>query len=252
MQTVPLYLRLANTLLKEITERRLRPGDRLPTEDELIRNFGVSRVTVRQALDVLRHRHLIERFARRGSFVAQAPAMSVWTLNFIEDVVQAGAETEVHVRDWKVVRVVPAITRHLALAESRVYRLRGTRSSDSVPLYDQQIYMPVGIGRQLERDDLSRTTVLELLENKLGMHLIRAVEEISAGVAGPGVARRLRMQAGAATLMLELTYFASDGRPVVYVQAQYPADRFRRRNELTRRSTAGLMRPLRLAESEHN
>jgi len=122
-----------------------------------------------------------------------------------------------------------------------VYRLRGVRRSNHVPLYHEEIYVPVDVGQRMSPDDIARTTVLELIETKVGIPLVRGVEEISAAVADPAVARHLAVPAAAPVLVLDLMYFGLDDRPVVYVKAVYRADRFTRRNELRRRREIGTL-----------
>ena len=66
---VPLYQRIADELAERIRARRIHPGDTLPTEHELCRIYGVSRITVRKALDVLVDRHFVLRRRGVGTFV---------------------------------------------------------------------------------------------------------------------------------------------------------------------------------------
>jgi len=237
----PLYQRVAQSLLREIAQGRLRAGDRLPTETELMSAHGVSRVTIRQALEVLRQQGLVERFAGRGSFVSRPRDASVWTLQTVEDVARAGAETDVRVLSWRLVRVPPVLEGKLPGLGRSAYRLRGVRRTNHVPLYYEEIYVPVDVGRLLSLDDLRRTTVLELVQAKLGIPLARGVEEMSAAVADRTLARFLAVPAAAPVLILDLVYFDVRDRAVLYVKAVYRADRFTRRNELRRRSEIGPM-----------
>jgi GntR family transcriptional regulator len=233
----PLYQRLADHLLAHVAQGRLRPGDRLPTESDLMREHRMSRITVRQALEVLRQRGLVERYAGRGTFVTRSPGAAVWTLETVEDVAQAGAQTDIKIFSWKLVRTLPPLVeRQLALAGRSAYRLRAVRSSGGIPLYYEDLYVRADVGRRLRREDLDRATVLELIDTKLGIPLMRGIEEVSAGVAEPTLARRLGVRAGAPTLILDIVYFDAARRPVVYVKAWYRADRFTRRNELRRRT----------------
>lgn len=231
----PLYQRVADTLLREMAHGRLRVGDRLPTETELMASHRVSRVTIRQALEVLRQRGLVERFAGRGSFVSRPRDASVWTLQTVEDVARAGAETDVRVLSWRVMRVPPVVEEKMPGLGRTAYRLRGVRRTGRLPLYYEEIYVPMDVGRRLSPDDLARTTVLELIEAKVGIPLMRGVEEISAAVADRAVARHLAIPVSGPVLILDLVYFGPRDRAVVYVKAVYRADRFTRRNELRRR-----------------
>ncbi len=62
----PIYRQLAERLSRDIIEGRLRPGERLPTEAEFGELYGVSRITIRQALALLAHEGLVERFPARA------------------------------------------------------------------------------------------------------------------------------------------------------------------------------------------
>lgn len=228
----PLYVKIARSLLGDIARGRLRTGDRLPTEDDLIAAFGVSRITVRQAFDVLRRRGLVERIAGRGSFVTTPPGAYVMTIGSIEDVVQAGADTDIRILEWKAVRPAPAVERRLHAR--RAWVLRSVRSRGGVPLCYSETYAPVDIGRRIERAELLRRTVLETIESKLGIQIGSAAEEISGAVADRALARHLGVPRGAPIVIVEMTFVDVEDRPIEYFKTSYRADQFRRRNRLER------------------
>jgi GntR family transcriptional regulator len=228
----PLYVKIARTLLGDIARGRLRTGDRLPTEDELIATFGVSRITVRHAFDVLRRRGLVERIAGRGSFVTSPPGAYVMTVASIEDVVQAGADSDVRVLEWKAVRPAPAVERRLHAR--RAYVLRSVRTRAGAPLCYSETYTTLDIGRRIERAELRRRTVLETIESKLGIRIGRAAEEISGAAADRALANHLGVPRGAPIVIVEMTFVDVDERPVEYFKTCYRADQFRRRHRLQR------------------
>lgn len=230
----PLYARLAESLLGDIGASRLRPGDKLPSEAELGRRHRVSRITVRQALALVRQRGLIERYPGLGTFVTSARAMTVWTISSTADYARNAAESDLAVLEWRRVMPPAEVDRFFGLSGERVYRLCAVRSDGGMPFYYVEVYVPVAVGRRLSRADLSRGTVIELLEEKLGITVASGTEEISAGVAHAGLARRLRIQPGAPVLILDVMLHGVAGRPLEYAKAWYRADRFRRRNQLAR------------------
>lgn len=233
MKHTALYLQIADAFLRDIAEGRLRVGDKLPTEDQLMRQYAVSRITVRQALDVLRQQGLLERFPRRGSFVTAPSATSTWTISSIRDVIDAGSEVEKKVIDWGPFRV-PTKPRWLPWPPGeRLYRLRSVRSQDRLPLYYIEVCVPAKLGKQLLLEDLERATVTELLNHKLGISIAGGEEEIFATVADRALAGRLGVRPGWPLLVLDMVFHAADGKPLEAARAWYRADKFRRKNRLS-------------------
>ncbi len=230
----PLYRTLARALLGDIAKGRLGPGDQLPTEDELIAAYRVSRITVRQALDILRARGVVERIAGRGSFITRPPNAYVMTINSIEDVVLAGADSEVRVLEWKVIRPDPVVERRLQLSNHRVWMLRTVRHRDLAPLCYSETYTLLDIGQRIDPIDLRQQTVLETIETTLGLQVGTAVEEISAGLANRELGAHLRIPRGSPLVIVEMTLLDVSDRPIEYFKTAYRADRFTRRTQLQR------------------
>lgn len=84
---VPLCVQLARILRTQINSGEYKPGDALPTEEGLSKAFGVSRITVREALRILTDENLIVRHSGKGTFVAKRSGLgaSVWAACTIED-----------------------------------------------------------------------------------------------------------------------------------------------------------------------
>lgn len=234
MRHEPLYKRLADSILKEIAEGRLRPGDRLPTEEALGQRHGVSRITVREAMNLLRQQHLVERYAGRGSFITNARGPLTWTIASIDDVVAPIADTEPRIIDWKPVTPPPAVRAVLRTARESVYRLRVVRSRKGTPLYFAEVYVPGPIARGLRRADLSRRPVIGLIEEKDGLRVTRVSETISAAAADAETASRLGILPSNPILVLEFSFYGADGRPVEYAKAWCRPDQVRLENQFTR------------------
>jgi len=234
MKPSPLYMRVRDSLLREISAGRSRTEQKLPTESELMRAHDVSRATVRKALDLLRHEGLIERFPRRGTFVASRPESTVWTASSLDDVLQLGAETVPEWFEWKPAQSPAAAGRLGVPSTHELYRLRSIRCRAGAPIYFLEAFVASEIGRQLTRDDLKVRMLLDVIEQKLGIPIPRGVEEISAEVADRRMAQRLQVAPGAPLLVLEVVYFGVDGQPIEFAKAWYRADRFRRRHQLAR------------------
>jgi len=229
----PLYERLANLLLKDITEGRLKPGDRLPTEAELSVLHGVSRVPVRHALDLLRQEGLIERFPSRGTFVTEASA-SKWQLGSVDDLARLGAQTEIHILDWRETPVPKAVSAFFGESCESVFRLRATRARAGLTVFYMQAYVAPALGRALARHDLDKTTQIDLFEKALGVRVERALEEIYADAANAAHAQRLGVAVGAPVLGQEVKLLGSRDTPLQISFGVWRADAFRRCYNLTR------------------
>ena len=75
---IPRYLQVASVLRRRIRDGRWAVGDKIATLEELEREFGVARVTVRQAIDLLQSEGLVRSFQGRGTFVTKAPENDRW------------------------------------------------------------------------------------------------------------------------------------------------------------------------------
>lgn len=224
----PLYQQLADNLRQRIAAGEFRPGERLPTEAELGVQFGLSRITVRQALSVLTRHGLIERFPSRGSFVTERGSAGSWELRSINDLVQLGKETKTEVISWRLVAPPPEMAELLETRDP-VYRLRAVRSQGSVPLYYVENYVQRAIGERICVADLRTHTMVELLRNKLSVPIRHANEEIGVSYASAAMARHLWIDPGQPVIVQRIDLFDKDGLPLQSGSGWWRSERFKRR-----------------------
>jgi GntR family transcriptional regulator len=141
-QDALLYSRLETVLANEIADGDLKVGDQLPTEDSLIARFGVSRITVRRAIQNLVSRGLVEIRRGKGTFVS-APKMTQELKElsgFVEDMHALGRKPTARVVSKEIVTADATVADQLALMKGeRVVRIRRVRLADGIPLsYDEQ------------------------------------------------------------------------------------------------------------------
>jgi GntR family transcriptional regulator len=129
-QGSPLYSRVETALASEIADGDLEVGDQLPTEDSLISRFGVSRITVRRAIQNLVSRGLVEIHRGKGTFVA-APKITqnlAELSGFVEDMHALGRKPTARVIGKEVVTADATVASRLALTRGeRVVRIRRVR-----------------------------------------------------------------------------------------------------------------------------
>jgi GntR family transcriptional regulator len=234
---IPLYYQLENILRSKIEGGEVLPSHKLPTEQELSREYKISRATVRQALAALVSEGLLFRKQGKGTFVTEKASQtkSVKLTGFTEDLFSEGHQAEVKIIE---IRLAPAPERVASVlrvpAGEEVVRFKRLRSLDGAPFSYVLNYMVPEIGDKIGERDLQSHTVLHLLEEKLGISLgtIRhAVESIKADVE---VAALLGISVFEPVLYMETAVFSVDGQPVETVDSYFRSDRYRYTVELIR------------------
>ncbi len=228
----PLYAQLRDELRSRILDGVLHPGTRIPSENELTGHHGVSRITVRQALNDLQNEGLIFRAHGKGTFVSEPTvAQDVTRLRGLSEAVSAEGH-EVHNRTLSLTELsVPKYeAQKLAVSErTRVVRIETLRYLDRKPLSIDTIWVPLNVGRRLAKANLGTRDMLDIYENDFGLKLGRADETIEATSANRDQSRRLKINFGAPILHVERVIHLADGQPMHLDFISYRGDAFRYR-----------------------
>jgi GntR family transcriptional regulator, N-acetylglucosamine utilization regulator len=234
---LPYYEQLAELLRREIADKQAQGEPyQLPSENELAEKHGLSRATVRHALDELEHDGWIYRQKGVGSF---APVR-----RFEQDLTQLVSTTEdMRQRGWSLLTRVVALQRlpaapHVAralevAAGSEVYELCRLRLVDDVPISVQTAYLPAALCPKLEENDLA-ASLYRLLESRYGLRLWSGRETLCARGATAREARLLDISEGTPVMHAERITYAANGLAVEYLEAVWRGDRYDFKVTLTR------------------
>lgn len=223
----PLYLRLQARIRKAVLEGELKPLEALPPERELAASVGVSRVTVRKALEGLVAEGLIEQRHGSGTFVSAPQRKFQQGLShltsFTEDMRARGHATTSEWLDRSVGRVTPEEALRLALSPGEaVARLARMRRADATPIVVERACVPASI----LPDPIAVSGSLYEVMDGLGHRPVRALQRISAENLGSGDADLLGLPAGAAALAMTRVAFDANGRPVELTHSLYRGDAY--------------------------
>jgi GntR family transcriptional regulator len=225
----PRYLQIRHLLVRRISEGFV-PGDRFPTEHAICDEFGVSRETVREALHGLESEGLIARYRGRGTFVVRLPqiAEDERLTGLVEDFTELRLNTCAKVIRSGVENAPPRVIRALHLDRgAEVFRIRRLRRVDDRPLACHEAFLPLDIGTDLARLDLTHTTLFRELRRKLGVRLVEIYQQIDAVAADVDLARLLEIQIGAPLLVTRRAFGNKrSGTPTMYFEAYFRADRY--------------------------
>jgi GntR family transcriptional regulator len=223
----PLYLQLQRRIAEAIASGRLVPGDSLPAERDMATMTGLSRVTVRNAIQALVASGQLVQRRGSGTFVAQKverleQALSLLT-SFTEDMARRGKSVDSQWISRQIDAPAPGEVMALGLSgDERVARLERVRRSDGVPLAIERASIPASI----LPDPGAVESSLYLALEALGKRPVRAVQRISAANLGPRDAALLEVPAGVAGLRIERIGYLASGRVVEFTRSLYRGDAY--------------------------
>jgi GntR family transcriptional regulator len=232
---VPRYHRIAEALRERIRVGELASGARLDNQRQLAKSFGVTLMTLRQALELLEREHLITRRHGLGTFVA-APSIDYDILQlrrFAGDLSAKGEHVATRLLGTRFAAADRCVAEALRLAgRPRVLVIERLRLVDEHPMSLQRSFLPSPLGDEVIRADLALTPLHQVLEFKLGVVITRASETVSAVRLGRREARDLGCRAGEPAFESERVSYDTGGVPVVFDRVFIPGDRFRITREL--------------------
>jgi GntR family transcriptional regulator len=240
LSPVPLYTQIRELLRERILNGMYKSHAQMPSENDMVRTFGVSRITVRQALTDLQKEGLIFKIHGKGTFVSKPKAtQNLRRLEgFGEAMSGAGHETFSRVLGHRVLRPGKLVANRLGISErDEIMEIRRVRYLDREPISLDVTYVPLPIGQRLIREDLARRDIFLILENDYGIALGNADLCIESVVADAELASALKIEEGSAILRIERLTFTADRNPLDFEFLYYRGDAFQYRLRIERRAT---------------
>lgn len=223
-------------LRDEITRGAHGQGAPLPGELRLAEIHGVSRVTVRRALDALAADGLIQRRAGSGTIVSgntmPQTGIAADFATLMPQLVRMGQTTTARLLSFSYI-APPAHVAETLRTQARVQLAVRVRLMGEEPFSHLTTHVPEEIAQNFSEADLATTPLFRLLERS-GVQVDRADQSISATLATPEVAEALGLAPGAALISLTRVVYDVSGRGVEHLSALYRPDRFRLEMTLNR------------------
>jgi GntR family transcriptional regulator len=220
----PLYRQLQRVLREAIGNQVLSPEDALPAERDLAEELGISRITVRKALDGLVAEGLLTRRQGAGTFVAARVEKSFSKLSsFTEDMISRGRTPHSTWINRSAGRVTPEESLTLSLSPgAAVYRFNRIRYADGSPMALEYSTVPAFA---IEGPDTVESSLYEALE-KTGHRPSRALQRLRAVLFTPEQAELLSVAPRDPGLLIERRGFLPDGRIVEVTRSYYRGDAY--------------------------
>ena len=222
----PQYRQIEQALRERIST--LRPGARLPSDTDLVAEFGVSRMTARNAMQRLAEDGLIRREPGRGSFVT-APLTHRRTnrlMTFTQEMRRAGRVPSSRVLESELRPASPLEAVSLGLPPRQpVVHLRRLRQADGEPIAIETTILIGACAPAVMAADLANGSLHETL-GRAGFGLVRGTGTIGAAAATPEDARLLAIQPGDPLLVERRVILDGQGRRIESTESRYVADRY--------------------------
>ncbi|HSR31667.1 MAG TPA: GntR family transcriptional regulator [Anaerolineae bacterium] len=228
---IPLYHQLKTWIIRQIESGELDPGSQIPPEMSLCSSLGLSRTTVREALNQLVADGWLYRVHGVGTFVKDSqvePSMAQRLTSFSEDM----QEQQIPYTSMLLSReLVPAplyVAACLQVAPgTKIVRLERLGSTQGEPLVLADTYMPCELCPDIMERDLTDRSLYKLLEEAYGLVIAKARRTLQPTSATPYEAEKLHISPGDPIhLMKSISYLASD-RPIEYSKLRFRGDRSR-------------------------
>jgi GntR family transcriptional regulator len=224
----PLYRQLADALREPIASGAFAVGAELPKEAEIAQHFGVSLITVRQALRDLEADGLIrKRSAKPAVVVAKAPPVGLsWTMKNFADIAAFARNADLRIKSYRR-DASPVMRRVFGLAQGESgFLLRGVLEAGAEKKAQVTTYFPPEIGKRLTRGDFDEVLIFQSVQRHLGIRLEVAHVTVRAEIADADTAADLDRPEGSAILVVEMLYQSADQQRVEFTVARHPADSY--------------------------
>ncbi|GAB4579814.1 MAG: phosphonate metabolism transcriptional regulator PhnF [Anaerolineales bacterium] len=230
VNTLPLYVQIAEGLIQQIESGDLAPGEKLPPERELSRLYGVNRMTLRRALMRLELQGLLNRRQGAGTYVSepkierQADELVSFSRGMTRRGYLTGAKLLLFERKPAEVR----IARELGIpVGAEVYYFHRLRSLNGEPVMLEEFWMSVDRFPDLESYDLFYRFIFDIVEDEYGLTVTRARQSLEAVVATDYEAEMLNIEVGSPLMLERRLSFDEQDIPIEYGKDLYRGDRFR-------------------------
>lgn len=218
---IPRYVKIRESLRAQILSGELERGQKLPSEDDLAAQYGVSRMTVRQGISELIDDGLLYRRHGVGTFVSfpHIERDHSRLSNFFDNTKIQGIDAKSTILNIEVVPARAKIAQALVLENGEpVIRIKTLRQADDIIITLHDAYIPQRLFPELINKDTEILDVQNLWSRfeQYGYPVNRAVQKLEARLADRKLAELLQIKTGAPILYKERTVYADDGTPVEF------------------------------------
>ncbi|MDR0401119.1 MAG: GntR family transcriptional regulator [Treponema sp.] len=231
---LPLHIQFERIVRQKIEDEDWVVNSPIPSENELSRIYGLSRMTVRSVLNRLQMNGLIYRIPGKGTFIAEPKITSEPLVKYgIREQLEAmGYETSTSVIGVKKSLSTLKVAKSLGLAKKvEVFTVKRVRGIKGKPLSFHVSCLPARYFRNLEKCDLENNQMCHLIERKFKYPIRRRIETLEATSATLEESQYLNIEPGFPLLLLENIVYTDKNLVIEYSQIKFRGDKYKIRME---------------------
>ena len=226
---LPRYYQLKEIMREKIRTGEWKPGDLIPSERELGEQYGISRMTARQAITELVNEGLFYREQGKGTFVSRHKITQqlIHLTGFTEDIRARGQRPGTKVLSATMKPADDIVAERLRIKSGQlIFFLQRLRLADDEPLAIEISHICFMGCEKLQEEDLEHNSLYRLLETKYGITLVEAEQEIEAGLFNEEAAKTLKVPVNSAALFTRRITYTERDLPIEYAQAMYCGNKY--------------------------
>lgn len=216
-----LYLQLVEIYQDAIVRGEYPVGKKLPTEDQICSQQGVSKAVVRAAMEDLARRGFIRKIAGKGTFAQKpADAEGVWLSTCLQEkLLDFGMEWETEVIQ-KMLSVSPSDLRDLFASETehKVFKIIRLRSINEEPVVHETAYVSYDLCPGMTVEDLRHESIIDLINNKYGIPIVRCADSMGLTTLEDKESELLKKETGAPALLSDRIIYTNNSRVVGFIR----------------------------------
>lgn len=227
--SVARYIQLAALFRKNIDHDVWPVGCKMPTVEQLAKEFGVAGMTIRQALDILENNGLIERFRAKGTFVTAKSRTDLWceVQTDWQGLLMAGSESQITLLAQEMNVTLPPVDSAVGTPAPAYRHLQRLHSREGEPFLFANIYIDERLTGQISDEMYSTTTAMQLVANLDGVNIVDARQVLTVDIAGLELCTQLNLAIGDPVVSLVRLAIDETGTIVLVAFGNYRGDRVR-------------------------
>ncbi len=238
---IPIYIQLRDFIKGTIDDKTLKPGVKIPSENELTSRLNISRMTVRQAVRELESEGYVKVKKGEGTFVEHVSKtqMLIKLDGFSKEMEKLGLKVHSDVLEVTIInsnKNYESVYDGLGVSPTEsIVMVKRRRYLENKPLALETSYLNYQIGKGLLEEKFSDIfSIYQYIEKNLKINLSRAEHIIEPGLADANIVELLKVKAGTPVLYMKGTTYSDKNVPVEYLEGTYIGDKYKLKIEITK------------------